>query len=58
MRTFEVRFKDGSRELVEADSHELVGTSVHFIRQAGPSGEEKWKSLEASRISSITEVMT
>jgi hypothetical protein len=53
---FEVTFADGSRQLVEADYHERIRETEHFVRQTGGSGEERWTEIDADRIASIIEV--
>ena len=53
MPTFEVRYTDGSHDLIEADEHETVGSEEHFISASGANGEERWTVVATSRISSI-----
>lgn len=56
MATFDVTFTDGSRELFDADYHEHVGDKIHFVRQAGGSGEERWTEVDAARIATISKL--
>lgn len=55
MATFEITYVDGSRELIEADSHERASEYVDFVRTIGAAGEERWVRIEASRIATIVE---
>lgn len=53
MPTFEVRYTDGSRDIIEADDHESVGGEEHFISTSGANGEERWRVVQSSRIEAI-----
>ena len=54
--SLEVRYVDGSRDVVRADFHERVGDEEHFVTFAGPGGGEKVVRLKADRIAAIEPV--
>jgi len=53
--SFEVRYVDGSRDLVEADYHEQVDDEHHFVTTVGASGEERVVSIACGRVAEIVE---
>lgn len=53
MFVYEVTYNDGSRDVIEADSAELVADEWHFVRTVGGSGEERVWAIAASRVVTV-----
>jgi len=50
---FEVKYLDGSIDLVEADEYDVVENRLVFLSIVGPHGEERQQDIGAERVDSV-----
>jgi hypothetical protein len=55
---YEIRYIDGSRDLVDADDYSEVGDRVIFSKTVGPHGEERRWEFPLDRIEAVEGPLT